>query len=43
MDPTPVVNMTAAVGALETLGVLPVIVLSAVIGVAALLYRRFRK
>lgn len=37
------IDVTAAIGALTSLGVLPVITLAAVVGVAAMLYKRFRK
>lgn len=37
------IDLAGAIDALTDLGVLPVIALGAVIGVASLLYRRFRK
>jgi len=36
-------DVTSAVNTLTTLGVLPVITVAAVIGLASMLYRRFRK
>jgi len=36
-------NLAAAIGALTDLGVLPVITLAAVVGIAEMLYKRFRK
>lgn len=37
------IDVASAVAALTTLGVLPVITLAAVVGVASMLYKRFRK
>lgn len=37
------VDITEAVGVLTDLGVLPVIALSALIGIASSLYKRFRR
>lgn len=36
------IDVAGAVAALTTLGVLPVITLAAVVGIAAVLYRRFK-
>jgi len=36
-------DVAAAIGVLTDLGVLPVITVAAVIGLASILYRRFRK
>lgn len=36
-------DLAAAITALTDLGVLPVITLAAVVGIASMLYRRFRK
>jgi hypothetical protein len=42
--PTPVsVDIPSSIAALSTLGVLPVIAIVAVLGLAAWLYRRFRR
>jgi len=44
MTPTAVpIDIASAISALTDLGVLPVITLAAVVGIAAMLYRRFRK
>lgn len=37
------IDLAGAINALTDLGVLPVIALAAVIGIAATLYRRFKK
>jgi hypothetical protein len=37
------IDLATAVGALNTLGVLPAIILAAVVGIATMLYKRFRK
>jgi hypothetical protein len=39
----PTIDVAGAIAALTSLGVLPVITLAAVIGVATMLYKRFRK
>jgi hypothetical protein len=36
-------DLAAAIAALTTLGLLPVITLAATIGIASVLYRRFRR
>jgi hypothetical protein len=43
MTPTPIaIDLATAVATLTTLGVLPVIILAAVVGIASMLYKRFR-
>jgi hypothetical protein len=39
----PSLDFAGAVAALTTLGVLPVILLSAILGIAAVMYRKFRR
>jgi hypothetical protein len=39
----PTLDFAGAVAALTTLGVLPVILLAAILGIASVMYRRFRR
>lgn len=40
---TPTIDIAGAVSTLSTLGVLPVVAYGALIGLASMLYRRFRR